>query len=251
MRRTTVIAAFGLALLAPMVARADEAAGHYNLGLQYKREGKTAEAIAECQSAIKLRPDYAAAHATLGNLYRANGDYQKAAGEYEITVKLQPKDAQAHANLGAAYARIKRPDDAIRELETSIGIADDYDAEISLGMADDKEGAIAAFRKALVLKPNDAELHFGLGVIYRRQRKTDEAIAEYLVAVQKDPHYAKAYYDLGVMYSQERKGPEARAAFEKYIEYGAQEDAEHRKDAEDRLKTFKGYSDGQAAHPSK
>jgi tetratricopeptide (TPR) repeat protein len=286
MRRTTVIAAFGLALLAPMVARADEAAGHYNLGLQYKREGKTAEAIGECLSAIKLRPDYAAAHLTLGNLYRATGDYQKAAGEYEITVKLQPKDALAHANLGAAYARIKRPDDGIRELETSIGIADDYDAEISLGMAykqkgdykhaiehdekattlkpneaqgwanlgivksvaDDKEGAIAAYRKALALKPNDAELHFGLGVIYRRQRKTDEAIAEYLVAVQNDPHYAKAYYDLGVMYSQERKGPEARAAFEKYLEYGAHEDAEHRKDAEDRLKTFKGYSDGQAAH---
>ena len=108
-----------------------------------------------------------------------------------------------------------------------------------------------ALRKALAIKPNDAELHFDLGAVYRRQRKTDEAIAEYQVAVQKDPHYAKAYYDLGVMYSQERRGPEARAAFEKYLENGSNEAAGPRKDAEERLKAFNqgtASSEGQAAH---
>ena len=81
MRRTTVIAALGLALLGSTPARADEAAGHYNLALQYKREGNTQAAIGECETAVKLRPDYAAAHFTLGNLYRAEGDYARAAGE--------------------------------------------------------------------------------------------------------------------------------------------------------------------------
>jgi tetratricopeptide (TPR) repeat protein len=85
-------------------------------------------------------------------------------------------------------------------------------------------------------------------VVYRRQRNTDAAIAEYQIAVQKNPKLAKAYYDLGIMYSQERKNPEARAAFEKYLENGPHEDAASRKDAEERLKSFKGTSDGQAAH---
>src|SRR5689334_19144282 len=76
-----------LALGAP--ARADEAAGRYNLALQLKREGKLPQAIAECEKAIALRPDYAAAHLTLGNLWRSQGNYQKAATEYEATVKLQ------------------------------------------------------------------------------------------------------------------------------------------------------------------
>ena len=94
MRRSTFrsplrLLALALALLGPRVARADEAAGHYNLALQYKREGKIPAAIGECEKAIKVRPDYAAAHFTLGNLYRAQGDYAKAAGEYETTVKLQ------------------------------------------------------------------------------------------------------------------------------------------------------------------
>ena len=59
-------------------ARGDEAATHYNLGLQLKRQGKTAAAIGEVEKAINLRPDYVAAHFTLGNLWRAQGDYDKA-----------------------------------------------------------------------------------------------------------------------------------------------------------------------------
>ena len=77
MRRMTLIAVLGLALLGSVTARADEAAGHYNLALQHKREGNTSAAIGECETALKLRPDYAAAHFTLGNLYRGQGDYAR------------------------------------------------------------------------------------------------------------------------------------------------------------------------------
>ena len=85
------------------------------------------------------------------------------------------------------------------------------DAWNSLGVArsktDDKEGAIVAFKKAIALRPEDAELHFGLATVYRRQRNTDSAIAEYQVAVQKNPRLAKAYYDMGLLYAQDKKTP--------------------------------------------
>src|SRR4051794_13453771 len=77
-------------------ARADEAAVHYNLGLQLKRENRNPEAITELEKAIKMRPDYAAAHFTLGNIWRAQGDYARAAAELEQAVKLQPQDPSAH-----------------------------------------------------------------------------------------------------------------------------------------------------------
>jgi hypothetical protein len=44
---------------------------------------------------------------------------------------------------------------------------------------------------------------------------------------------------MGVLYSQDKKNAEAKAAFEKYLEYGSNEDAASRADAQDRLKTFK------------
>ena len=102
-----------LLLAAPRTARADDAATHYNLALQLKREGKVVEAIGECEKAISLRSDYASAHLTLGNLWRAQGNYQKAADEFEITVKLQPKDSTSHANLGAvlrSYEKVVVPE---------------------------------------------------------------------------------------------------------------------------------------------
>ena len=73
-------------LAGPRLARADEAAVHYNLGLQLKRDGKVPDAIAEVEKAVALRPGYAAAHLTLGNLWRTQGNYERAAGEYEKTV---------------------------------------------------------------------------------------------------------------------------------------------------------------------
>jgi tetratricopeptide (TPR) repeat protein len=109
------------------------------------------------------------------------------------------------------------------------------------------EGAIAAFRKAISLRPEEAEYHFSLATVYRRQRDADNAIEEYKQAIARDPRHARAYYDLGVLYSQDKKTQEAKEAFEKYLEYGRSEDAESRRDAEERLKTFKGYTDGEKA----
>ena len=58
--------------------------------------------------------------------------------------------------------------------------------------------------------------------------------------MQKNPRLAKAYYDMGLLYSQEqeeRRG--ARGVREVPASTAANEDAASRKDAEERLKTFK------------
>src|ERR1044071_2796396 len=92
--RTTTsaaLAAVAESLLGAGLARADEAAGHYNLCVQHKRENKLTEGVAECLKAIQLRSNYAAAHMTLGSLYRAQNNYAGAAAEYEKVVKLEPK----------------------------------------------------------------------------------------------------------------------------------------------------------------
>src|SRR5664279_4743342 len=101
----------GLGLATP--ACADDAAVVYNQGLILKRQGKTAEAIAEMKKAIAARKDYAAAWFSLGNLYRGEGDYTNAVQAYQKCTALQPKDAPGHANLGALYIRMKRIDDGI------------------------------------------------------------------------------------------------------------------------------------------
>ena len=75
---------------------------------------------------------------------------------------------------------------------------------------------------------------------FQKQMEDDAGgFGEYQVAVQKNPRLAKAYYDMGLLYSQDKKNAEAKAAFEKYLQYGTNEDAASRADAQERLKTFK------------
>src|ERR1700690_1376134 len=104
-------------VLAPALAgpaAAEDAAVFYNQGLVLKRQGKTAEAIAEMKKAIAARKDYAAAWFSLGNLYRSEGDFNNAAQAYQKSTALQPKDAAGHANLGALYIRMKRVEEGIK-----------------------------------------------------------------------------------------------------------------------------------------
>ena len=79
---------FAVTLLVPALAKADDAAGHYNLCVQYKREAKISDAVAACKKALQLRPNYAAAHMTLGSLYRGQKNYPAAAAEYEQVVNI-------------------------------------------------------------------------------------------------------------------------------------------------------------------
>ncbi len=155
--QTLGIVVLAFALVRP--ALADQAAVHYNEGLNLKRQGKTAEAIEEVKLAIAARKDYAAAWFTLGNLYRSQGEYDNALGAYQKTVALQPANADARANLGALYIRMKRVEEGIKELVSAISLDDtNYDARATLGMAYRQKGdypkAIIHLRRATEIKPD-------------------------------------------------------------------------------------------------
>ena len=262
-------------------SRADEAAGHYNLALQYKREGKVPDAIAECEKAIQLRLELrGGAHDARQPLPRDRATTPKAAAEYEKVVKLEPKDASRTATSASAYVRLKRLDDGIAELEQAVDLKpDDYETRVSLGFAYSRRATTSTRSSTLVkateLKPGrrgGLEQPGHRQLQDRRQGRRDRRVQEgdraqarrrraalrpgdrlpaparrptgdrrVQVAVQKNPRLAKAYYDLGILYSQEKKAAEARAAFEKYLQYGTNEDAASRKDAEERLETFKAH----------
>ena len=80
----------------------------------------------------------------------------------------------------------------------------DYaDAWNSLGSASYKaqqfDQAIAAYRKALDLKPN-AESHNNLGTVYFRTKSYPEAAESFKSAVGMNPNYAEAHYNLALTY---------------------------------------------------
>ncbi len=63
--------------------------------------------------------------------------------------------------------------------------------------------------QALILRPENVELHIKLGFTYTRLGKADEAQRAFETAARLDPKKAIAHYMLGLIY--EKKGLKARA----------------------------------------
>jgi protein O-mannosyl-transferase len=100
---------------------ADSAEAHYGVGIDLAHAGRLDQAIAEFQTALRLRPAYAEAENNLGvALTQAPGREAEALKHFEAAVRLNPGYADARFNLGVALSQIPgRMHEAISQLEAA------------------------------------------------------------------------------------------------------------------------------------
>ena len=80
-----------------------------DLGVALERDGRTTEAIARYQEAIRLKPDYAIAHSNLGVALATQGHIEEAIAQFDEALRLNPASASALYNLGLALAKRGQP----------------------------------------------------------------------------------------------------------------------------------------------
>ncbi|RPI23452.1 MAG: tetratricopeptide repeat protein [Acidobacteria bacterium] len=93
-----------------------------------------------------------------------------------------------------------------------------FDRAWNLGERGENDAAIAEWRKALAISPDDAKAHNNFGISLWRQGAFDEAIVHYQRALQINPDYAEANNNLGVALVRQEKWDPAIANFEKALE---------------------------------
>lgn len=185
---------------------------HNNLcSILLRRPGGLAEAIAQCEAALRIRPSYAEAHNNLGSaLAQMPGRLPDGIAEFRTALGVKPDFAEAHFNLANALAQIPdRLPEAIAQYEAALRIQPAYlEAHMNLGTVllrtpGRLPDAIAEYRAALRLDPQLAEAHNNLGsALAQMPGRLPEAIAEYRAALETDPHYAKAHNNLGNVLAQ-------------------------------------------------
>ena len=62
-----------------------------------------AEAVAQYQEALRLKPDYAEAHNNLGNALRDQGQLAAAVAQYQEALRVKPDSVEAHSNRALAW----------------------------------------------------------------------------------------------------------------------------------------------------
>lgn len=109
----------------------------YEQALAVSRAGKTDQAIAALERAIRADPTYTPAQSMLADLYKDRGDYARAGQRYETLTRLEPKVAKHFSNLGLMQQLLGKLDQAA-----------------------------ASYLAALRLRPDDADTNMNLGLVY-------------------------------------------------------------------------------------
>src|SRR5262249_31449352 len=148
---------------------------------------------------IQLDPQHATAHAGLGTALRRKGRIEEAIAHYRKALEFDPKRPLTSNLLGQLLCDEKR----------------------------DYAGAIACFRKAIALQPNNPKFHFNLGVALAGKGQLDDAIACYRKATELDPKKTDAHHNLGKGLARKGRLAEAVASFHKASELDPQDPIIH------------------------
>jgi len=190
---------------APLWVRAGEAGS---------RRGRLDEAERALRHAIELDPDLAVAWRNLGRLLLGRNLEEEAVAHLLRAVELAPDDGAAWSGLAQAQLRAGRPDlaraaaaraDATRPFGA---IHDPIYADVVLARAVSSKGALLRARGhlragqyqealeglaiALEANPNDADLHYWLGVAHGETGRMDEALRDFDRAIALRPDLVPA-----------------------------------------------------------
>jgi predicted CXXCH cytochrome family protein len=166
----------------------DDADAKVNEAGELRKQGKPQESMAALFDALRIYPHFLRALTYLGINYSQSGNPQVGAGILGIATRLYPRDQGAHFNLGVAYGALGNENE-IPEYKRTLEIDEDYiPAYLNWGGAlyakGQYEEAIQLYRKAVMINPLSAPLHYSLSVALERVNKKEEAEAERALAAK-------------------------------------------------------------------
>jgi tetratricopeptide (TPR) repeat protein len=198
------------------MAVAERPEAHLNLSGLYLRLGKTTEAEAALQTALRLDPRSVPARVNLADLYRLLG--RDADGERLLTeaVRLDPRAAEAAHALGLLCIRQRRAGEALPLLERAYRLLPGvprygYVYAVALHDTGDAGAAISVLTAVHAARPSDADTLAALAAYEQERGNLRAAIgwAEKLSALRPDDPGAKGLLEQlrGAAAANRRSGP--------------------------------------------
>ncbi len=162
-----------------------------------------ATAAACCERALASAPNRSDAWGMLGQIDLQRGDHAAALNRFGRAVAIDPGRADFRASLARAQFGAGKVADGAKSARDAIALdAANADAWNVLGLcveATKPAEALAAFEKAAALVPDQAEAHFRIGNLHRREGGYDLASVAYRRALACGPGHPVLLNNLGLV----------------------------------------------------
>jgi tetratricopeptide (TPR) repeat protein len=189
------------------------------------RQGNYTAGLAELLKAEKLTPDDHILQNDLGLCYLGKNSLDMAVRHLQKAVKLKPDYAPAQNNLGVVYLKQKNWNAAIdtfKKITGNLLYASPHYPLSNLGEAYYNLGNLPKaeyyYLKALKEKPNFPIALRGLGKIYIKMNRPQDAIVSLEKAAENAPQSAAVYFDLASAYQLKSDQKRSIYAYEKVLE---------------------------------
>src|SRR2546428_1766051 len=173
---------------------------HFGLGQVLATQSQLAEARSELEEALRSDPSNGDYHSEYAGVLERLGQKEEASAEHVIATRRAPKSGRGHYDYAMFLFRDCELDQAVPEFEAALKYNPNHpEAHYYLGRAlyvkGDYEGAKVHYLETARLDPK-APVHGGLGAVYFRLGQTSEAIAQFKEALRLNPDDAEAAENL-------------------------------------------------------
>ncbi|MDF0734246.1 cellulose synthase subunit BcsC-related outer membrane protein [Pseudomonas entomophila] len=186
-------------------------------------KGRDADARAQLQEALRIKPQAPEASAALADVLAARGDNAGAETLYRQVLQRNPNNAQARRGLAATLARQGKQEQALREVQqlpadeqSKLGGVGQMRADLAMQQArlaeqrGDSAGQRAALEEALRNDPNNTWARFGLARLYLDLGASAEARSLMDGQLQAHPNDPDALYTSALFSMQQGEWGKAR-----------------------------------------
>ncbi len=195
-----------------------------NNGLELAAEKEFIEAAAAFKNGILADPTMPELYEEIGWTYNELEQFQSAVEILQQGIRIKPDSPMLYNELGFAFYKLNKPQEAISNYLQAVALKPDYEmAYRSLGdtyfyLAHSYKSALAPYKKALELKPDQANVNYNVGWILNDLEEYEAAIPYLQKALEQKVNMpAFAHYELGFAQFKLKQNQAAIANFKQAI----------------------------------
>ncbi len=197
----------------------DDPDAWHGLGNCYIGLNQPDDAIEAYHQSIDVDPDNPSTHFMLAMFYKALGQYRDAAASLLRVISLDPDNLRARYELARAYGKLDDTQKQSDSFEAILQIKPDHVPTLHLmGQAARRIGhydrALDLLLKASALQPENALIHFDIGVTYHYKAMPKKELRAYANAIAADPRLVAPHFNMGILYL---KQGNRKQALDQYI----------------------------------